>query len=60
MPLDTAGAVNAKEFNLNQLNDSLEGANAPGTPGQIRIDANYIMYVFKITLGKELNYQPFN
>ena len=41
MPLDTAGAVNAKEFNLNALNTG-PAANATGTPGQIRIDANYI------------------
>tara|TARA_B100000073_G_scaffold344896_1_gene352728 strand:+ start:14458 stop:15432 length:975 start_codon:yes stop_codon:yes gene_type:complete len=41
IPLDTAGAVNAKEFNLNALNTG-PANNASGTPGQIRIDANYI------------------
>ena len=41
LPLDTAGAVNAKEFNLNALNTG-PANNASGTPGQIRIDANYI------------------
>ena len=42
MPLDTAGAVNAKEFNLNALNTKPATASATGTPGQIRIDASHI------------------
>ena len=42
MPLDTAGAVNAKEFNLNALNAAPASATATGTPGQIRIDASHI------------------
>mgnify|MGYP003142170173 FL=1 len=42
MPLDTAGAVNAKELNLNALNTAPANATATGTPGQIRIDASHI------------------
>ena len=42
LPLDTAGAVNAKEFNLNALNTKPATASATGTPGQIRIDASHI------------------
>tara|TARA_Y100000401_G_scaffold110565_1_gene107889 strand:- start:118 stop:1128 length:1011 start_codon:yes stop_codon:yes gene_type:complete len=42
LPLDTAGAVNAKELNLNALNSAPASASATGTPGQIRIDANHI------------------
>mgnify|MGYP003115572607 CR=1 FL=1 len=42
LPLDTAGAVNAKELNLNALNSAPANASATGTPGQIRIDANHI------------------
>ena len=42
LPLDTAGAVNAKEFNLNALNEAPENSSAAGTPGQIRIDASHI------------------
>ena len=42
IPLDTAGAVNAKELNLNALNSAPANATATGTPGQIRIDANHI------------------
>lgn len=42
LPLDTAGAVNAKELNLNALNAAPASASATGTPGQIRIDASHI------------------
>ena len=42
LPLDTAGAVNAKELNLNALNAAPDSASATGTPGQIRIDASHI------------------
>ena len=42
LPLDTAGSVNAKEFNLNALNAAPSSATAAGTPGQIRIDAGHI------------------